>query len=108
MGYDELQGYTNQTCSEDQGQNTFSVQYQFGDLKSNFEACANKCDDEKECEYFFFDDNHWCGGYSTCDFGRTADQHGDHYKKKSKVLMISKLLKYNETFATKNIRNEMS
>ena len=85
MGYEEVKGYASQTCSKDQGNEIIHVQYQFGDLKSNLEACAKKCDDEKECEYFFFNDNHWCGGYTTCDFGRTANQQGDNYKKKSKV-----------------------
>ena len=86
LGYEAIDGYTTQTClDEDQ---VGSQQYQIGDLNSNMEACSKLCDDKIDCEYFFFNDNAWCGLYRTCDFARTASAKGGNYRKRSNFLIF--------------------
>lgn len=58
-----------------------------GDLKSNLEACTSVCDEKTDCKYFFYNDNNWCAGYSTCDFGRIASSKGDNYKKQGNLTL---------------------
>ena len=83
LGYEEIDGYTTQTCSNHK--QLYSRQYQMGDLKSNLEACSSLCDENIDCKYFFYNDNNWCAGYSTCDFSRTANSKGDNYKKRGNL-----------------------
>ena len=85
LGYDEIDGYTTQTCSDHE--QVYSRQYQMGDLKSNLETCTSVCDEKVDCKYLFYNDNNWCAGYSTCDFGRTASSKGDNYKKQGNLTL---------------------
>ena len=83
LGYEETDGYTTQTCSKHE--ELYSRQYQMGDLKSNLEACSSVCDEKIDCKYVFYNDNNWCAGHSTCDFGRTASSKGDIYIKRGNL-----------------------
>ena len=83
LGYEEINGYATQTCSDHE--QLYQKQYQMGDLKSNLEACSSVCDEKIACKYFFFNDNNYCGGYPACDFSRTASSKGDIYIKRGNL-----------------------
>ena len=52
-----------------------------GALNSSFEACTQLCNDESDCNFFFFNDGNWCGLFKNCD-ERKVSGLASTYKKR--------------------------
>ena len=75
-GYQNYYGNTFNTCGE-------------GNLdkkkKLNIQQCADFCSANPDCNYFYLNDNGWCGLYAACEWKnmRQPKLAGSTYKKKA-------------------------
>ena len=48
---------------------------------ASLEKCKERCSNNADCRFIFFNDNNWCIMYKECDGRRTPKRKGTTYEK---------------------------